>query len=132
MFAAPTAVPKRALLAEMVIKPKIAKRVAENEANLVCSVAVLSRLHPMSTAPICRPRTYSALPALIQALTKKITARIEQTMASRASTDGGGLHIVSSDGAAPRDPAERYPCCPEMTVYIRIYLVRTCALTCCV
>merc|ERR1719198_1675800 len=34
------------------------------------------------------------------ALTKKITARIEQTMAARASSDGGGLHIVSSDVGA--------------------------------
>jgi hypothetical protein len=30
-------------------------------------------------------------------LTKKITARIEATMASRASTDGGGLLIVKED-----------------------------------
>ena len=32
------------------------------------------------------------------ALTKKITARIEQTMASRAANDGGGLSILKDDG----------------------------------
>ena len=32
------------------------------------------------------------------ALTKKITARIEQTMAARAATDGGGLSVLKSDG----------------------------------
>ena len=30
-------------------------------------------------------------------LTKKITARIEQTMAARASTDGGGLRVLKGD-----------------------------------
>lgn len=30
-------------------------------------------------------------------LTKKITQRIEQTMAARASSDGGGLHMVKRD-----------------------------------
>ena len=30
-------------------------------------------------------------------LTKKITARIEQTMAARASSDGSGLHMVKRD-----------------------------------
>ena len=30
-------------------------------------------------------------------LTKRITARIEQTMAARASTDGGGLNIVNPE-----------------------------------
>ena len=32
-------------------------------------------------------------------LTKKITARIEQTMAARASQDGGGLSMVQADDA---------------------------------
>ena len=31
-------------------------------------------------------------------LTKKITARIEQTMAARASSDGGGLQMVKDQG----------------------------------
>ena len=35
-----------------------------------------------------------------QELTKKITARIEQTMAARASQDGGGLKMVSSEFGA--------------------------------
>ena len=35
-----------------------------------------------------------------QELTKKIQQRIEQTMASRASTDGGGLQMVSADATA--------------------------------
>ena len=33
-----------------------------------------------------------------QALTKKIVQRIEQTMAARASTDSGGLQVVSAEG----------------------------------
>ena len=34
------------------------------------------------------------------ALTKKITTRIEQTMAARAATDGSGLSIVKDDAPA--------------------------------
>ena len=32
-------------------------------------------------------------------LTKRIAARIESTMAARASTDGGGLHMLKAEGA---------------------------------
>ena len=37
-------------------------------------------------------------------LTKKITARIEQTMAARAATDGAGLHVVSSEDTGKYKP----------------------------
>ena len=36
-------------------------------------------------------------------LTKKITARIEQTMAARASQDGGGLSMIQVDGDTSTD-----------------------------
>lgn len=40
----------------------------------------------------------SATAAAHSALTKQITLRIEQTMAARAATDGGGLSVLKSDG----------------------------------
>ena len=36
----------------------------------------------------------------VQELTKRIAQRIEQTMAARASTDGGGLNMLTTEGAA--------------------------------
>ena len=38
-------------------------------------------------------------------LTKRITARIEQTMAGRANTDSGGLTMVKAEGASLKELA---------------------------
>lgn len=42
------------------------------------------------------------------ALTKKIGRRIEQTMAARAHTDGGGLSVLKADGVQDLDGRTQY------------------------
>ena len=58
-----------------------------------------TRSRGLAAPPSRSPNAHACtlVPARAQALTKKIQMRIEETMASRAATDGGGLSLVSAD-----------------------------------